>query len=51
MNSRMLAAHQHFERVKQVNVLEAQEPGLISSGEEISGFCSAGAEDRQLWGG
>ena len=48
--SRMLAAHQHFERVRQVNVFEAQEPGLTSSGEDTSGFSLACAEDRQPWG-
>lgn len=47
----MLAAHQHFEGVKQVNVFEAQEPGLTSSGEDTSGFCVARAADRQLWDG
>lgn len=47
----MLVAYQHFERLVQVNVFKAQQPGLTSSGIDTSGFSLARAEDRQPWGG
>lgn len=47
MISRKLASHQQFEKVKQVNVSKAQQPGLTSSSIDTSGLCLACAEDRQ----
>lgn len=39
---------QDFERVKQGDVFEAQEPDVTSTGKDTSGFCLALAGDGQL---